>query len=184
MSKYHLTIPTPFKTITIIWEEVDARVLVEYIFLSTPKSPSTTRAKTAFPKTQPGNSPIINELVNKIQRFLAGNPVNFDLTLLNWQPCSSTQQRVLIAEANIPRGYVSTYQRIANHLGIKNGARIVGNALARNPFPIIIPCHRAIRSDGSLGGYRGGIAMKRTLLESEKIRFTPSGKVIMDRVHY
>jgi alkylated DNA nucleotide flippase Atl1 len=47
----------------------------------------------------------------------------------------------------------------------------VGHALAANPFPIIIPCHRAIRSDGSLGGYQGGLAMKRSLLEREGIRF-------------
>ena len=60
----------------------------------------------------------------------------------------------------------------------------MGNALARNPFPIIIPCHRAIKSDGTLGGYQGGLAMKRTLLENEGIQFTPIGKVVMKNVFY
>jgi methylated-DNA-[protein]-cysteine S-methyltransferase len=56
--------------------------------------------------------------------------------------------------------------------------------LASNPFPIIIPCHRAVRSDGELGGYQGGLKMKRKLLEMEEVRFTPSGKVVMKHVYY
>jgi methylated-DNA-[protein]-cysteine S-methyltransferase len=79
---------------------------------------------------------------------------------------------------------VSTYKRIAGHLGIPNGARVIGNALARNPFPIIIPCHRAVRTDGSLGGYQGGVKMKRTLLEMEDVEFSDKGKVIMTKVYY
>ncbi|MFX1318507.1 MAG: methylated-DNA--[protein]-cysteine S-methyltransferase, partial [Promethearchaeota archaeon] len=83
-----------------------------------------------------------------------------------------------------PRGWISTYKRIAQHIGIVNGARVVGNTLARNPFPLVIPCHRAIKSDGTLGGYQGGLAMKRRLLENEGILFTPSGKVVMRNVYY
>ncbi|MBE9507936.1 MAG: MGMT family protein, partial [Chloroflexi bacterium] len=74
--------------------------------------------------------------------------------------------------------------RIARHLGVKGGARAVGRALARNPFPIVIPCHRAIRSNGELGGYQGGLEMKRALLEGEGIEFTQRGKVLMRRVYY
>jgi len=79
--------------------------------------------------------------------------------------------------AAIPRGAVSTYQRIARHVGRPNGARAVGNALANNPFPVIVPCHRAIRTDRSLGGYQGGFKMKRTLLEMEGIDFDDTGRV-------
>jgi len=57
-------------------------------------------------------------------------------------------------------------------------------ALARNPFPIIIPCHRAIRADGKLGGYQGGVAMKRKLLEMEGITFDDSGYVTARRYFY
>jgi methylated-DNA-[protein]-cysteine S-methyltransferase len=60
----------------------------------------------------------------------------------------------------------------------------VGMALARNPFPIIIPCHRAIRADGSLGGYQGGLAMKRQLLEMEGITFDDSECVTTRRYFY
>jgi methylated-DNA-[protein]-cysteine S-methyltransferase len=91
---------------------------------------------------------------------------------------------VLYAEHQIPRGRVSTYRLIAEHLGIKNGARSVGNALATNPVPIIVPCHRAIRSDHYLGGYQGGVEMKRTLLKNEGIPFDRAGRVICDKFYY
>jgi len=64
------------------------------------------------------------------------------------------------------------------------GARVVGNALARNPFPIIIPCHRAIKTNGELGGFQGGLDMKRALLELEGIEVSDKGKVITDRIYY
>jgi methylated-DNA-[protein]-cysteine S-methyltransferase len=79
---------------------------------------------------------------------------------------------------------VSTYGRIAAHLGIPGGARAVGNALATNPFPIVIPCHRAIRSDGTLGGYQGGLAMKRALLEQEGVTIDERDKVVSPRLCY
>lgn len=85
-------------------------------------------------------------------------------------------------ESKIPSGKVSTYSRIASKLGNSSAARAVGNALARNPFPLVIPCHRAIRSDGSLGGYAGGIDMKKKLLELEGIEFDYRGRVIIKNV--
>ena len=91
---------------------------------------------------------------------------------------------MLQAEHGIPRGTVSTYQRIARHLGNAHGARAVGTALAHNPFPIIIPCHRAIRSDRTLGGYQGGLRMKRALLEMEGIPFNDRGRIMTEELYY
>jgi methylated-DNA-[protein]-cysteine S-methyltransferase len=79
---------------------------------------------------------------------------------------------------------VSTYGRIAKYLGAPRAARAVGNALAGNPFPILIPCHRAIRGNGELGGYQGGTQMKRALLEMEGIHVSPGGRVLTDRFYY
>jgi methylated-DNA-[protein]-cysteine S-methyltransferase len=67
---------------------------------------------------------------------------------------------------------------------VNNGARAVGSALAGNPFPIAIPCHRAIRSDYKLGGYQGGVEMKGALLKNEGFKISKSGKVITDRFYY
>ncbi|HQO79253.1 MAG TPA: MGMT family protein, partial [Thermodesulfobacteriota bacterium] len=69
------------------------------------------------------------------------------------------------------------------HIGIAGSSRAVGTALAKNPFPIIIPCHRAVRANGALGGYQGGIGMKRALLEMEGVEFA-GDKVLMLRVYY
>ena len=115
---------------------------------------------------------------------MLGDDVRFSLDIARLDLCTEFQQKVLLAEYRIPHGSVSTYQRIAAHLGKPNRARAVGTALASNPFPIIIPCHRAIRSDGMLGGYQGGLKMKRTLLEQEGVQFDQAGKAIIGRIHY
>ncbi|MFW9971400.1 MAG: methylated-DNA--[protein]-cysteine S-methyltransferase, partial [Candidatus Odinarchaeota archaeon] len=126
----------------------------------------------------------IELLCKKILNFFKGEDVKFNLEVLDFSKCSENQKKVLLADFEIPRGWVSTYKRIANHIGLHNGARIVGNSLARNPFPIIIPCHRAIKSNGDLGGYQGGIAMKRTLLELEGVKLSDKGKVITKRIFF
>lgn len=79
------------------------------------------------------------------------------------------EREVLAALRRIPAGQVRTYRAIARALGDPGAARAVGMACARNPLPLLIPCHRVVRSDGGLGGYslRGGVDLKRRLLEAE-----------------
>jgi len=79
------------------------------------------------------------------------------------------ERRVLEELRGIPRGEVRTYRDIAAAIGHPGAVRAVGNACAKNPIPLLIPCHRVIRTDGGLGGYalRGGLALKRRLLEQE-----------------
>ncbi|MGQ0550917.1 MAG: type II toxin-antitoxin system prevent-host-death family antitoxin [Armatimonadota bacterium] len=79
------------------------------------------------------------------------------------------EEEVLARLRRIPAGAVRTYQEIARAVGQPGAARAVGAACARNPLPLLIPCHRVVRTDGGLGGYslRGGIALKRRLLEAE-----------------
>lgn len=77
------------------------------------------------------------------------------------------QQRVWQALRNIPVGATMSYSEIAQHLGMSNAARAVANACAANVLAVAIPCHRVVRQDGSLSGYRWGVARKRTLLERE-----------------
>ena len=73
--------------------------------------------------------------------------------------------------AEIPAGQTTTYSEIAYSIGKPKSFRAVANACGQNPFPIVIPCHRVVRSDGGLGGYsgKGGTATKFALLESEKL---------------
>ncbi len=78
-------------------------------------------------------------------------------------------QKVLAIVKRIPRGKVMTYKEIAIKLGNKNLARAIGQVLKKNPYPIVIPCHRVIRSDGKIGGYSLGIKKKKRLLRKEGI---------------
>jgi len=82
---------------------------------------------------------------------------------------NSFDLRVYQLVIQIPKGKVSTYKDIAKALGDERKSRRVGKALAKNPNPIIIPCHRVIKSDGSLGGYSLGVEIKEELLRKEGI---------------
>ena len=81
---------------------------------------------------------------------------------------SSFERRVLLEVSKIPFGEVTTYKKISESLGTR-GYRAVGTAIGKNPFPIIIPCHRVVKSDGHIGNYRGGVRMKREILKNEGI---------------
>jgi len=94
--------------------------------------------------------------------------------------CSNFQKKVLDAVYRIPAGFVSTYACIAKKLS--TSPRSIGRALATNPFPIIVPCHRIVKSDGSLGGYQGSSWMKKRLLETEGIKFNENNIIDKNRI--
>lgn len=162
----------------IVWQHGRAGVGVVRVFLSSDRASADARLRTAFPLAIQQTCPEIGKLGKDFQRLLNGEPVRIGLAIAALHQCSDFQRRVLIAEHSIPRGRVSAYGTIAARIGKPGAARAVGNALARNPFPLIVPCHRAIRSDGELGGFQGGTRMKRALLELEGVRFSPDGKVL------
>jgi len=105
-------------------------------------------------------------LPEKIKHYLGGKPVSFpdklDLSL-----ASPFQKGVWGVTQSIPYGETRTYAWVAGKIGMPKAARAVGQALARNPLSIIIPCHRVICSDGSLGGFSDGKLWKQRLLETE-----------------
>ena len=76
------------------------------------------------------------------------------------------ERQVLTETRNIPYGETVTYSELARRIGRDGGAQAVGQALSRNPYPIVIPCHRVVAKYG-IGGYRGGIELKKKLLELE-----------------
>ena len=176
--------PSAFGRLGIVWQETDNGPKVQRVFLPSERTPVEKLVQATFVDASPQSCPAIAELGERIQCFLEGEAVDFELKVIALEKCSEFQQRVLVAEYGIPRGWVSTYGRIARSLGIPGGARAVGRALSHNPFPIIIPCHRAIRFNGELGGFQGGQSMKRALLELEGLGFSQSGKVLANRVYY
>jgi methylated-DNA-[protein]-cysteine S-methyltransferase len=181
---FYATFSSTFGNFTIIWKKTDSTILIQRIFLSDQSKKSETKAIEYSNQIKHKSTSVIDSAGKDIQQFLNGRIVEFDLQLLDFSRCYDIQKKVLLAEYSIPRGWVSTYKRIANHIGITNGARVVGNSLANNPFPIFIPCHRAVRSDGKLGGYQGGLDMKHKLLEMEGIDISEKGKVLTDKIYY
>ena len=90
----------------------------------------------------------------------------FDLRL-DLSELTPFHRRVLLAAAEVPAGKVVSYGEIARRIGRPAGSRAVGQALGRNPVPIVIPCHRVVAAGGQLGGYTGGLDIKRKLLRLE-----------------
>ena len=70
----------------------------------------------------------------------------------------------------VPSGKIITYGKLADSIGLKNGQRIVGQIMKKNPFPVIIPCHRVVKSNGEIGGYAFGIKIKKNMLRKEGIQ--------------
>lgn len=175
---------SPFGPIALFWEDHQGKSKIRQILLSRPGLPATQVVHKTFPGMKSSTCLEIEELADQIVAFLEGEDICFSLEGTRLDLCSMFQQEVLRAEHGIPRGSISTYQRIARHLNRPSSARAVGMALARNPFPIIIPCHRAIRADGQLGGYQGGLVMKRKLLEMEGITLDDSGYVTTRKYFY
>jgi methylated-DNA-[protein]-cysteine S-methyltransferase len=102
----------------------------------------------------------------QVQEYLAGRRRAFDLPVdLTGTP--PFHRSALAACRAIPYGETCSYAELATALGRHGGARAVGNAMSCNPIPLVYPCHRVLRTDGSLGGFRGGVSVKEWLLRME-----------------
>ena len=102
----------------------------------------------------------------QFRRFLKGASPVIDLTA-DLTGLSEFQVGVLKVLQEIPYGEVRSYRWVAERVGNPRASRAVGNACGQNPIPLLIPCHRVIAQDGTIGGYRGGLRTKRWLLDLE-----------------
>jgi methylated-DNA-[protein]-cysteine S-methyltransferase len=109
----------------------------------------------------------LDPVARELDEYFAGKRKSFDLEL-DWALIRGRfGAKVLRATAQIPYGEVSTYGELAAEAGNPAASRATGNALGNNPIPVVIPCHRVLRSGGGLGGYTGGIERKQALLALE-----------------
>ena len=115
-----------------------------------------------------GETEGITEAFRQLAAYLAGDLKTFTVPLAPGG--TDFMRRVWAALCDVPYGATASYKDIAVAVGNPKATRAVGMANNRNPLPLIVPCHRIIGSDGKLVGYRGGLALKRTLLELEKQR--------------
>lgn len=124
----------------------------------------------------------LQPLTKTLAAYYRGKRLSQDIPL-DWSEGTDFSKAVWQATQSIPWGEVRTYQWISLLLKKPRSFRAVGGALGRNPFPIVIPCHRVIRSDGALGGFSAptGIRLKRKMLELEGVRFDTQGRVIREK---
>jgi len=111
----------------------------------------------------------LDEARRELDLYFEGKLTEFDLPL-DWQLSRDFRRRALRAIDRIPYGKTRSYTEIARSAGNERAVRAAGTACGANPIPIVVPCHRVLRTSGALGGYGGGLPMKEALLELEGIR--------------
>ena len=109
----------------------------------------------------------LGAITQQLDEYFSGQRTTFDMNI-DLSETTYFRRAVLEHLVTIPYGETCTYTQVAEAVGRPRAVRAVGSACATNPVPIVIPCHRVLRSDGSLGGYAGGLDMKRALLELEQ----------------
>jgi len=157
---FYVLLPSAFGTVGLLWQGQAEEARIRRVLLPKEHGAVEAALRQSYPDAQARTCPRLTGLARDLTRFLEGQDVVFSLDVL------------LRVEHKIPRGRVSTYGRLARHLGSPGAARAAGRALADNPFPLFVPCHRVIRADGDLGGYQGGREMKRALLQMEGLQVT------------
>lgn len=121
------------------------------------------------PQIDTPHSSLIRELSEAIEKYFEGGSINYPLERLDWTATTAFHQALLRACYAIPPGQTKTYRELAVECGSSKAARAAGQAMAKNRWPIIIPCHRVVGSSGNLTGYSGtgGLHTKHLLLRHE-----------------
>jgi methylated-DNA-[protein]-cysteine S-methyltransferase len=110
----------------------------------------------------------LDEVRRELDLYFDGRLDRFDLPL-DWRLSDGFRQRVLRAINRIPYGQTRNYTEMARKAGNERAVRAAGSACGSNPIPLVVPCHRVLRTGGALGGYAGGLPMKQALLELEGV---------------
>lgn len=162
--------------IGLVWEDAGGKTQVERIYLPG-REKMVTRILRDFPAAEkkPRGNPA--GLPHLIVDLYYGKKRRVDLSFLNLSGLTLFSAKVLQQAFQIPRGNVCTYSSLAARAGFPRAARAAGSVMANNPFPLVIPCHRVIRADGTTGQFGGGAGLKKRLLGREGVLFDAKGRV-------
>ncbi len=158
-----------------IWENNAGRCLIEWTKLGVSRFRFGFRSKSealqymsvGAQNTAPAHIPdFVKDAAAQLDEYFAGVPLVFSVKL-DFGTATAFQKKVWAATAMIPYGTTSSYGDVARAADAAGGARAAGNALNSNPVPVIVPCHRVTKADGTTGGYATGPDVKRALLELE-----------------
>jgi methylated-DNA-[protein]-cysteine S-methyltransferase len=152
---------TPVGRLTLVYE--DAPLMLKRILLPGEGIEPSNCDHSFAGKARPVPAELARLVIDSLNGVQARPPWD----ILSREGITPLQHAVYIQTAAIPYGSLATYKEIAERIGRPRACRFVGSALAKNPFPILIPCHRVIRSDNKLGGFGGGVSLKRLLIDFE-----------------
>jgi methylated-DNA-[protein]-cysteine S-methyltransferase len=124
---------------------------------------------------------LLSSLADELIRYFAGEAVALGRYPVDLSAHPPFRRRALLAASKIPYGEVRTYGWVASRAGRPRAGRAAGQAMSRNPIPLVIPCHRVIAAGGRLGGFGGGLKMKRALLQLEGLPSGPRGIAPIER---
>lgn len=168
----YLLFPTAFGTCGIAWRDGGlTRLQLPERDVSATERRLAPYGAPAKPDDEP---PWVQWAIVALQRYFVGRTVDFNGILVDLERCSAFHQRIYVALREIGWGRTTTYGALAAEVGAPDAARAIGQAMGRNPVPIIIPCHRVLASGGRIGGFSapGGATTKERLLELEGVRRT------------
>jgi len=176
MNYQYTSIFTPFSdSFYLLWTIIKDKPKIIRLYLNKKAFLSDIHKKDKMLKEDSCRE--IEKIKKDIKSSLEGHKVYFDINILFWNKVTDFQKKVLLYTKTISLGQIKTYSEIAISIAYPTAIRAVGNALATNPFPILIPCHRVIKKDLSLGKYQGGILLKKKLLRLEGIQFDKKDKI-------
>ena len=181
---YYQMITVNSKSIAIVWHDADGKPQIECIYLPGRRDDLLAQISKEFPVVKQRAQKLPAAVAGQIIKLYDGKEAKFDLSYLHLSRLAEFSAKVLRQTFKIPRGKVTTYSGLAAQIGSPGAARAVGTALANNPFPLVIPCHRVVRADGSWGGFGGGIKMKKELLAKEGVVFESSKRVSAAAICY
>ncbi|MGD9382528.1 MAG: methylated-DNA--[protein]-cysteine S-methyltransferase [Desulfobacterales bacterium] len=161
----YLIFITPLGHMAVIYRVAPFAVIK--IFLPTQDKEGLVNAVETFGRLHAGFYDNAVRVKESIIDYFKGKPIPPPWEWLETGGLTKLQQSVLASTADIPYGELRSYKDIAVAVGRPRAYRFVGTTLANNPFPILIPCHRVIRSDGSFGRFGGGLDLKKKLIERE-----------------
>ena len=133
--------------------------------LPRPTRDEALREAVAAGASEPASEAEAGDLPERVRTLVAGGRADLSI---DWDGISPFRRTVLEEAMRIPAGETRSYGWLAQKVGSPRAARAVGRVMATNPLPLVVPCHRVVASDGSLGGYGGGLALKERLLRAER----------------
>lgn len=165
----HLMFSTTFGDMAILYR--DNPFLMTEILL--PRADTDELISDAHKWGKPGYHPNADIVAEAICDYFNGKIIGVPYEWMDMGSLTALQQQVLMRVAHIPYGQTRSYKAIAQEIGRPNACRFVGTSVAKNPFPLLIPCHRVVRTDGRIGKFGGGTEMKQQLLDLEKRQGLP-----------